>query len=87
MLDILVIIYFDNIFIFSKTEKKYIKYIKKMLTALAEKNLQINLKKCEWYKKEVKFFKFRVGKNGIRILSKKVKIICEWLRSTIVKHI
>ena len=47
MLDISVIIYFDDIFIFSKTKKKYIKYIKKVLTALAEKNLKINLKKCE----------------------------------------
>ena len=37
--DISVIIYFDNIFIFSKIKKKYIKYIKKILTALAEKNL------------------------------------------------
>ena len=47
MLDILIIIYFDDIFIFLKTEEEYIKYIKKMLIALAEKNLRINLKKCE----------------------------------------
>ena len=39
MLDISIIVYFDNIFIFSKTKKKYIKYIKKVLAALAEKNL------------------------------------------------
>ena len=39
MLDISVIIYFDNIFIFLKIKKKYIKYIKKVLTALTEKNL------------------------------------------------
>ena len=39
ILDILVIIYFNNILIFLKTKKKYIKYIKKVLTALAEKNL------------------------------------------------
>ena len=47
MLDILVIIYLDDTFIFSKTKKKYIKYIKKVLIALAEKNLKINSKKCE----------------------------------------
>ena len=45
MLDILIIIYFDDILIFSKTKKKYIKYIKKVLTALVEKNLRVNLKK------------------------------------------
>ena len=47
MLDILIIIYFDNIFIFFKTEEEHIKYIKKILIALAEKNLRINLKKYE----------------------------------------
>ena len=47
MFDISIIVYFDDIFIFSKTKKKYIKYIKKMLIALAEKNLRINSKKCE----------------------------------------
>ena len=45
--NISVITYLDDIFIFLKTKKKYIKYIKKVLTALAEKNLQMNLKKCE----------------------------------------
>ena len=39
MLDILVIVYFDNILIFLKTKKKYVKYVKKILTALTEKNL------------------------------------------------
>ena len=47
ILDILVITYFDNIFIFLKTKEEYIKYVKEVLTALAEKNLQVNLKKCE----------------------------------------
>ena len=47
MLDILIIIYFDDIFIFSKIKKKYIKYVKKVLIILAEKNLRINSKKYE----------------------------------------
>ena len=87
ILDISIIIYFDDIFIFSKIKEKYIKHVKKMLTALTEKNLQINLKKYKQYKKKVEFLEFRVGKNKIRILSKKIKIIREWSRSTIVKHI
>ena len=55
ILDISVIIYFDDIFIFLKTEKKHIRYVKKILTALAEKNLRVNLKKCEWHKKKSSF--------------------------------
>ena len=87
MLDISVITYLDDIFIFLKTEKKYVKYIKEILTALAEKNLRVNLKKCEWHKKKVEFFGFKIEKHEIRILLKKIKIIRKWLRPTIVKHI
>ena len=47
MLNILIIIYFDDIFIFLKTKKEHVKYIKKILIVLAEKNLRINLKKCK----------------------------------------
>ena len=47
MLDISVIIYFNNIFIFLKIKEKYVKYIKKMLIILIKKNLQVNLKKCK----------------------------------------
>ena len=87
MLDISVIAYLDDILIFSKTKKEYIKYVKKVLTVLAEKNLQINLKKCEWHKKEVEFLGFRIEKHEIRILLKKIKIIFEWPRLTIIKHV
>ena len=51
MLDIFIIIYFDDIFIFSKTKEEHVKYIKKVLILLAEKNLRVNSKKCEWHKK------------------------------------
>ena len=58
-----------------------------MLTALAEKNLQINSKKYKWHKKKVEFFKFKVEKHEIRILLKKIKIIFKWPKSTTVKHV
>ena len=55
MLDISIIIYFDDILIFSKIKKKHVKYVKKILAVLAERNLQINSKKCEWHKKKSSF--------------------------------
>ena len=39
MLNILIITYFDDILIFLKIKKEYVKHIKKILTALTEKNL------------------------------------------------
>ena len=45
-----VIAYLNNIMIFSKTEKKHEKHVKKVLKKLQEKNLYFKLKKCEFYK-------------------------------------
>ena len=87
MLDISVIAYLDDILIFSKTKEEHVKHVKEVLTALAEKNLRVNPKKCEWHKEEVEFLGFRVGKNGIRMSPDKVKAIREWPRPTTVKHV
>ena len=87
MLNISIIIYLDNILIFSKIKKEYVKYVKKVLTALAEKNLQINSKKCEQHKKKIEFFKFKIKKHEIRILLKKIKIIFKQSRPTTIKYI
>ena len=38
-----------------------------MLRALAKWRLLLNLEKCEWYKEEVTFLGFIIGRNRIRI--------------------
>ena len=62
MLDISIIIYFNDILIFLKIKKEYVKYIKKVLIALAKKNLRINLKKYKWHKKKLSFLNLKLKK-------------------------
>ena len=62
MLDISIIIYFNDILIFLKIKKEYVKYIKKVLIALAKKNLRINLKKYKWHKKMLSFLNLKLKK-------------------------
>jgi hypothetical protein len=59
-LDIFVIIYLDDILIFSKIEKEYKEYIKKILRRLIDENLRIKIEKTEFYAKEVDFLDFVV---------------------------
>jgi hypothetical protein len=56
-----VIIYLDDILIFSKTEKEYKGYIKKILKKLKIENLRIKIEKMEFYAKEVDFLGFVIG--------------------------
>jgi hypothetical protein len=66
-LDIFVIIYLDDILIFSKTEEEYKKYIRKILRRLINENLRIKTEKTEFYAKEVDFLGFIIGREGVKI--------------------
>jgi hypothetical protein len=66
-LDVFIIIYLDDILIFSKTEKEYKEYIKKILRRLINKNLRIKTEKTEFYAKEVDFLDFVIGRKGVKI--------------------
>jgi hypothetical protein len=56
-----VIVYLDDILIFSKIEEEYKEYIKKILRRLIDENLRIKIKKTEFHAKEVDFLGFVVG--------------------------
>ena len=56
ILNIFVIVYFNDIIIyFQEILIEYKKYVKKVLKKFYEKNLKINIKKCEFYKIEIKY--------------------------------
>jgi hypothetical protein len=72
-LDVFVIIYLDDILIFSKTEKEYKGHIKKIFRKLINENLRIKTEKTEFYAKEVDFLGFIIGREGVKIDKKKYR--------------
>jgi hypothetical protein len=68
-----VIIYLDDILIFSKTEEEYKKHIKKILRKLIDENLKIKTEKTEFYAKEVDFLGFVIGREEVKIDKKKYR--------------
>jgi predicted RecB family endonuclease len=71
-LDVFVIIYLDDILIFSKTEEEYKEYIKKIFRRLIDENLRIKTKKTEFHAKEVDFLDFIIGREEVKIDKKKI---------------
>ena len=77
-LDLIAIVYLDNILIYSKTLEEYIPYIQDVLTCLLQARLLLNPEKCEFYKTLIKFLGFIVITKGVYISPKKIQAIQEW---------
>jgi hypothetical protein len=61
-----VIVYLDNILIFSTTKEEHEEHIKQVFTALEEAGMILNREKCKFFQEEVKFLGHRVSKEGFR---------------------
>ena len=73
-----VVVYIDDILMYSETEEKNIELVRWVLQKLTENNLCISINKCLFQIPEVEFVSFQVGKQGIQISQKKVEDIMNW---------
>jgi hypothetical protein len=74
-LDVFVVVYLDNILIYSKIYNDHIRDIRKVLQALVDTKMKIKPKKTEFYRKEVKFLGYIVSREGLKIDKKKIEAI------------
>src|SRR5436190_22174154 len=65
LVDDFCIVYFDDIFIFSKSEKKHYQHLKLIIKCLQHAELYINLKKYEFFKAEIIYLDFLINKNDL----------------------
>ena len=78
LVDDFCIVYFDDIFIFSKSEKKHYQHLKLIIKCLQHAELYINLKKYEFFKAEIKYLDFLINKNDLCMNFFHVKTIFNW---------
>ena len=73
-----VVVYFDDILIYSKDEDEHFDHIRKVLEVLRENELYVNLKKCVFLQTQLLFVGFVITCDGIRVDDSKVEAIREW---------
>uniref|UniRef100_A0A2N9HY26 Integrase catalytic domain-containing protein n=1 Tax=Fagus sylvatica TaxID=28930 RepID=A0A2N9HY26_FAGSY len=73
-----VVVYFDDILVYSKSLDEHIDHLHCVLTVLRKEKLYANLKKCSFCLDKVVFLGFVVGAKGIAVDEEKVKAIKEW---------
>src|SRR6266498_219567 len=72
-----VMVYLDNIIIFSQTMDEHLQHMRKVLEALRQAGLKLKLEKYEFAKKQFKYLGFIMGEFGIKPDPEKVKAIVD----------
>jgi len=77
-----VILYLDDILIYSKTKEEHHQQVHQVLEKLLENDLYAKLKKCEFDKDKVEFLGYVLSGEGIATNPKKSSSIKEWPKPT-----
>eukprot|EP00253_Pinus_taeda_P030645 PITA_30645 len=78
-LDKFVIVFIDDILVYSENEEEHIKHLAAVLRLLREHQLYAKLNECSFFQTEVHYLGHVVSKEGIAIDLEKIRAIMEWV--------
>lgn len=77
-LDKFVVVYLDDILIYSRTPKEHLHHVRQVLEALEANHLHIKLSKCSFGKRHVNFLGHIIEDGTIRIDPAKIEAVTKW---------
>ena len=72
------VVFIDDVLIYSKTEEEHADHLKMVLQVLKEKKLYAKLSKCEFWLKEVSFLGHVISGDGIAVDPSKIEAVSQW---------
>ena len=77
-LDKFVVVFIDDILVYSKSEEDHTEHLRIVLSVLKEKQLYAKLSKCEFWLKEVSFLGHVISSGGISVDPVKIEVVSQW---------
>jgi hypothetical protein len=81
-LNLFVVVFIDDILIYSTNHQEHGEHLKTVLNVLREKQLFAKLKKCEFWMEKVSFLGHVISKDGIAVDPSKVEAVINWEQPT-----
>ncbi|KAH0765914.1 hypothetical protein KY285_001785 [Solanum tuberosum] len=81
-LDMFIIVFINDILIYSRNEKDHASHLRIVLQTLKDRELYAKFSKCEFWLKSVTFLGHIVSGDGIRIDTQKIEVVQNWPRTT-----
>ena len=82
-----VLVFFDDILIYSRSWKDHVQHVDRLLKLLEEKQLYAKISKCLFGVQEVEYLGHIVSHEGVKVDPKKIKAINKWKVPTTIKQL
>jgi hypothetical protein len=86
-LDQFIIVFIDDMLIYSRMSEEHEEQLRKVLERLRNEKLYVKLEKCEFWMDSVSFLEHVISGKGVAADPEKVKVVVEWTRPTSVFEI
>jgi hypothetical protein len=86
-LDKFVVVFIDDILVYSKSEEEHAGHLHVVLQRLREHRLYAKLSKCDFWLKEIKFLGHTISHAGITVDPDKVQEVTNWKPPTTLRQI
>src|SRR5438876_3006174 len=86
-LDVCVVVFIDDILVYSKNKEEHAKHLRIVLDRLQEHQLYAKFSKCQFWLKEVSFLGHILSAKGVAVDPSKVQEVLEWKSPTSVTEI
>ncbi len=87
MLDRWVIVYIDDILIYSDTQEEHIRHVRSVLKRLLQHQLYVKAEKCEFHRTTPILLGYIISQDGVSMDDKKVQAVLDWPQPQTVKEL